>query len=111
MVAWGHVYSATSQTLLLQVDTVLIAGRDANGTSEVYVPSSGTWQVQINSGQVHCDGITVTLPSGGILIAGGTNCSSNNALQTKRALYQPKQPKSHACLVAYVLCPMSYVLC
>jgi TIR domain/Kelch motif len=60
----------TSNAILLKDETVLVAGGDVLGTSEIYHPISETWDAPTSIGRLHCGGPTVSLTDGRVMLVG-----------------------------------------
>jgi serine/threonine protein kinase len=74
---------------LLSNGTVLIAGGDSPGTSEVYTPATQKWSSPTSMGQVHCSAGTVMLSDGKVLIAAGFDCVNLDNKNALAELYIP----------------------
>lgn len=57
--------------------TVLVVGGDNLGTSETYFPTANVWSSPLSLGYSHYEGATALLSDGRVLVAGGTDFSSN----------------------------------
>jgi WD40 repeat protein len=73
-------------TLCGFITTVLVAGGDATGTSELYNPQTGTWSLTGSLSGMRSRHTATLLPSGWVLVAGGHKASGT--LNTAE-LYDP----------------------
>jgi hypothetical protein len=94
MVEARAAYAAT----LLPDGKVLVAGGSSGAvgdapppglvSAELYDPDTGTWTATGSMDEAHCSPTATLLGTGKVLVAGGINCSSYDALATAE-LYDP----------------------
>lgn len=80
----GQMHASRQNSLgqeawLLDNGTVLVAGGDESGTSEIYMPDKGAWTNPLQMNTVRCNGATTLLEDGQILVIGGFSNFSSNA--------------------------------
>ena len=72
--------------------TILVVGGDLLGTSEIYSPTTETWEPTLELSSTHYLGATASLRNGQALVAGGFDVLSTNAktkITTSAEIYSP----------------------